>query len=153
MTLSQDQLDAREAWIRKLEQNDLPQTKGMMVGRTANGQVGFCCLAVAEFVRGHRPEKKPYLSSLIINGQCSAMSAQTSRGMGFAEVNPYLHRIPQVLADRVYEENGYKYPPITLSALNDTYSLTFPEIASLVRMQPENWNGSWIESDNLEIVA
>lgn len=139
--ISNDQQQNRDAWVERLLSGGLKQARGTMVSPSiwtedTPTEFGYCCLAVAEYGLGHRPEETdPGIYQ--INGSRSVMTELTAFRLGFLETNPYVWALPSD-DDRF---RGVGSDRITLSWLNDGFELSLRQIGRVVQCQPSGWTG------------
>ena len=147
--ISNKQIERRRNWIEELRTGGHPQVR-----REMTDGVGYCCLAVAEHVFGHRPKLVPgYDRTFAINGEQSQMSRETAFKLGFLATNPVLWVVPWNVDQRIrkFEKNDLEEisrSRVTLAFLNDGLGLTFKEIADVIESQPANWTGVALDGES-----
>jgi hypothetical protein len=146
----------RELWLTALESGTYSQTTGVL-----RGEHGFCCLGVAEDVRGAdwsavdsiadrridfvdaagRPLEHDDLDTgpikVVIGGvddTSTILTADGARWLGVRDTDPSVV---------VWDDDDLDWTTDTLSGLNDSRQFTFTEIAAVVRDQPSDWNGRY----------
>lgn len=122
-----------DAWIARLEKNDLPQGKGKLHNTTDpdKDRHGFCCLGILQVADPHGNGKTE------ANGITPSKEWLRSKGISFA-------RVGTTRAGACFEDD-ITSPHLKLPSgewtsawnANDSRMLTFPEIASLIRNHVE----------------
>lgn len=119
-------MEHRRQWTAALRSGDYPQAIGAL-----RSNDGFCCLGVAEHVRGSEVVYKPAEGLYYYgtgDGQNSAiLTPETMEWLGLRYRNPVAHT-PEG------ESDG-------LAGLNDA-RVSFWEIANLIDAQEPSWDGS-----------
>lgn len=167
---SDDVARHRAAWVARLREPTTLQAYGQLMAQaTASAPRAYCCLGVAEDVRGctwrhrhlvdaHNERYGPAVSfvplyvpdealpsdeldELLRNGEVNGgvMRPGTARWLGLADVNPWV-----VVPDELRTvSNRHGLPAVQqLSALNDTAKFPLTTIADVIEAQPPDWNGT-----------
>lgn len=162
-TVTAAQLDARAQWLDALRSGDYRQATGALRIRD-----GYCCLGVAEDVRGATWTDVPADDGVrathvgthqlyddeVDGAEGSALTSACARWLGLRSINPFVSvKVPLKSDDEDVEEFvvdrdavNWDDPPevwrnVTLAELNDEHKFTFREIARVVEDQPANWDG------------
>ena len=156
-TYTADEVAAhRAAWFAALRSGDYRQARGALRVDAEDGTPRYCCLGVAEDVRGatwrvqptHDVDGEP-LEVLAHGGshqvddvdgvpQGIVLSTVTMRWLGVVVPNPF------VVVKDDDEDDGWTVTQ--LSDLNDDRHLTLAQIADVLADQPTGWTGDERES-------
>lgn len=114
--------DAQELWLRCLEEDGMPQTRGRL-----RNEEGYCCLGVACFLYEHYHGKPIHPT-------------------GFGRFEGYtLGQVGAPVSDWLGLRDGCGHPKgwyeqlgplLPLTSLNDIEEYTFPQIAAVIRKNP-----------------
>lgn len=144
----------RGIWIEALRSGNYQQTRGRLRDTT-----GFCCLGVAEDIRGctwllrpedeMRDENRPYagvqnvlmhvahneLGSELLGSNSitdTSLTSHTQLWLGLRENDPFVSW---------FSVHAFEYRTDPLSALNDNHHLSLAAIAEIIADQPADWDG------------
>lgn len=121
----------RREWVKALRSGDYTQARGFL--RTG---FGFCCLGVAETVRGADWTENYGIKTPtgLGDGNYTETAVLTESGMNWLGV---VDAAPCVAV----KLNGV-YQVTSLTSLNDENEFTLAQIADVVEAQDDDWNGS-----------
>jgi hypothetical protein len=139
-------------WIKALRSSRYTQGFGALATPplTASGPNRYCCLGVAEDVRGctwtwlpkldHVPRLLPAVDGQPLEGTSGgSLSYDTAAWLGVTTPDPHVAVPPDYVVTDTLVHGGVR----PLSRLNDSVKLPLVNIAELVERQPFDWDGSW----------
>lgn len=128
--ITEVQLDNRKKWADALESGVYSQAKSRL--RTSTG---YCCLGVAEDVRGVTWSPNELGFSVGTTNERNVLTTEACAFYGLSFEDPIV----------IYEDRA-----ICLTELNDSLGYTLPEIGAIIRSQDDDWDGThaWANSRN-----
>jgi hypothetical protein len=148
-----------QTWIERLREPGLLQAQGqLMAEEFADGPRSYCCLGVAEEVRGctwrHRngfdrdagnygpgvpfvPVHADDVAAEVEERNGANLHMSTARWLGVRERDPFVAVRPALISNWV---DGTVQ---TLSMLNDNFKLSLRTIADVIQAQEPDWDGTY----------
>lgn len=130
----------RRAWVDELR-TGLPQTHGQLRTydeRAHNARAAYCCLGVAEQIRGARwvVSHVGHWTTTDDQDNYSLLSRAARDWYGLEPTDPYV-------VWNGGKRTGGRAVVRTLSALNDDEHLTLDKIADVIEQQGDDWDGTY----------